>query len=44
MPTWDDVSDLARRQLAELLLDSYRIRSGVRRAGRVDEAAYFEDT
>ena len=34
---------LGRRELAELLLDSYRIRGGVRRAGRVDERRYFGD-
>ena len=33
---------LGRRELAELLLDSYRIRGGVRRAGRVDEGAFFD--
>jgi hypothetical protein len=41
---WAWLDRLARRELAELLLDSYRIRGGVRRAGRVDEAAFFEDT
>jgi hypothetical protein len=34
---------LGARELAELLLDSYRIRGGVRRAGRVDEQRYFGD-
>jgi hypothetical protein len=39
---WAWLDRLGRRELAELLLDSYRIRGGVRRAGRVDEATYFE--
>jgi hypothetical protein len=39
---WAWLNGLARRELAELLLDSYRVRGGVRRAGRVDETAYFD--
>ena len=39
---WAWLDRLARRELAELLLDSYRIRGGVRRAGRVDEAVFFD--
>jgi hypothetical protein len=39
---WAWLDLLGTRELAELLLDSYRIRGGVRRAGRVDEAAYFD--
>ena len=38
---WALLDRLDRRELAELLLDSYGIRGGVRRARRVDEAAYF---
>jgi hypothetical protein len=38
---WAWLDRLERRELAELVLESYRIRGGVRRAGRVDEAAYF---
>jgi hypothetical protein len=38
---WARLDRIGRRELAELLLDSYRIRGGVRRAGRVDEAVYF---
>jgi hypothetical protein len=38
---WARLGRIGRRELAELLLDSYRIRGGIRRAGRVDEAAYF---
>ena len=32
---------LSRREVAELLLDSYAIRGGARRGAAVDEAAYF---
>jgi hypothetical protein len=38
---WARLGRIGRRELAELLLDSYRIRGGVRRAGRVDEERYF---
>ena len=38
---WAWLDRLEPRELAELLLDSYRIRGGVRRAAAVDEAAYF---
>jgi len=38
---WAWLDRLGRRELAELVLDSYRIRGGVRRGERVDEAAYF---
>jgi len=38
---WALLHRLDRRELAELVLDSYAIRGGVRRAGRVDEAVYF---
>jgi hypothetical protein len=41
---WGWLDRLGRRELAELVLDSYRIRGGVRRAERVDETAYFADT
>jgi hypothetical protein len=41
---WAWLDRLGRRELAELMLDSYRIRGGVRRAGRVDETAYFDGT
>jgi hypothetical protein len=41
---WAWLDRLGRRELAELLIDSYRIRGGTRRAGRVDEAAYFDGT
>jgi hypothetical protein len=41
---WALLDRLGRRELAELMLDSYRIRGGVRRAERVDEAAYFAGT
>ncbi|HEY3530264.1 MAG TPA: hypothetical protein VGK78_14050 [Nocardioides sp.] len=41
---WAWLDRLGRRELAELLLDSYRIRGGIRRAGRVDETAYFDGT
>jgi hypothetical protein len=40
---WARLDRLGRRELAELLLDSYRIRGGMRRAGRVDERHYFRD-
>ena len=40
---WARLDRLEARELAEMLLDSYRIRSGVRRAGRVDEGRYFGD-
>jgi hypothetical protein len=40
---WARLDRLGRRELAELLLDSYGIRGGVRRAGRVDERRYFGD-
>ena len=39
---WARLDQLARRELAELLLDSYRIRGGRRRGERVEEAAYFQ--
>jgi hypothetical protein len=38
---WAVLAELDRRELAELLLDSYAIRGGVRRAAAVDQAAYF---
>jgi hypothetical protein len=38
---WARLDRLRPRELAELVLDSYRIRGGARRASRVDEAAYF---
>jgi hypothetical protein len=38
---WAALDRLDPRELAELLLDSYAIRGGVRRAGRVDETAFF---
>jgi len=38
---WAWLDRLGRREVAELILDSYRIRGGVRRGGRVDEEAYF---
>jgi hypothetical protein len=38
---WAWLDRLDRGELAELLLESYRIRGGVRRAERVDERAYF---
>jgi hypothetical protein len=41
---WARLDRMRRRELAELLLDSYRVRGGVRRAGRVDETAYFTGT
>lgn len=41
---WAWLDRMGRRELAELLLDSYRVRGGVRRAGRVDERVYFADT
>jgi len=41
---WAWLDRLGRRELAELVLDSYRVRGGVRRAGRVDEEAYFAGT
>jgi hypothetical protein len=40
---WAWLDRIGRRELAELVLDSYRIRGGARRAGRVDEHAYFAD-
>lgn len=36
------LDQLGRRELAEMLLDSFRIRGGSRRAQRVDERAYFD--
>ena len=39
---WAVLDCLDPRELAELLLDSYSIRGGVRRAGRVDETRFFE--
>jgi hypothetical protein len=39
---WARLDRLRRRELAELLLDSYRIRGGRRRGERVDEVAYFQ--
>ena len=38
---WALLERLDRREVAELLLDSYAIRGGVRRGEAVDEAAYF---
>ncbi len=38
---WALLERLDTRELAELMLDSYAIRGGVRRAERVDEAAFF---
>jgi hypothetical protein len=38
---WALLERLEPRELAELLLDSYRIRGGVRRGERVDEDWYF---
>ena len=38
---WALLGRLGSRELAELLLDSYRIRGGPRRADRVDQDAYF---
>ena len=40
---WARLERLGLRELAELMLDSYRIRGGVRRAGRVDEERYLGD-
>ena len=40
--TWAVLERLSRREVAELLLDSYAIRGGVRRGGRVDEKSYFD--
>ena len=39
---WALLDRLDPRELAELLLDSYTIRGGVRRAGRVDETTFFD--
>jgi hypothetical protein len=39
---WALLDRLDPRELAELLLDSYGIRGGVRRAGRVDETTFFD--
>ncbi len=41
---WGWLDRLGRRELAEMMLDSYRVRGGVRRAERVDEATYFAGT
>jgi hypothetical protein len=41
---WARLDRLGMRELAELMLDSYRIRGGVRRAERVDEEAFFAGT
>ena len=38
---WALLDRLDPRELAELLYDSYAVRGGVRRAGRVDEVAFF---
>jgi hypothetical protein len=38
---WARLDRLEPRELAELVLDSYRVRGGVRRFRRVDEEAYF---
>ena len=38
---WGVLDRLDRRELAELVLDSYGIGGGSRRAARVDRAAYF---
>ena len=40
---WVRLDRIGRRELAELILDSYRIRGGTRRAARVDQARYFGD-
>lgn len=40
---WGRLELLDRRELAELMLDSYRIRGGIHRADRVDEAAFLTD-
>jgi hypothetical protein len=39
---WAYLDQLDRRELAEMLLDSFCIRGGRRRAERVDEDAYFQ--
>ena len=39
--TWARLDLLDRRELAELLLDSYAVRGGRRRAEAVDQAAYL---
>jgi hypothetical protein len=41
---WARLDRLGLRELAELMLDSYRIRGGTRRADRVDEETYFGGT
>jgi len=38
---WALLDRLDPRELAELLLDSYAVRGGVRRAERVDEGTFF---
>ena len=38
---WAVLERLSRREVAELLLDSYAIRGGLRRGQAVDERAYF---
>ena len=38
---WALLDRLDPRELAEFLFDSYAVRGGVRRAGRVDEVAFF---
>lgn len=40
---WGYLDRLDRRELAELLLDSYAIRGGTRRRAAVDLAAYLPD-
>ena len=39
--SWAVLARLDRREVAELLLDSYAVRGGVRRGEAVDEKAYF---
>ena len=39
--TWAVLARVSRREVAELLLDSYAIRGGTRRGEAVDEEAYF---
>ena len=39
--TWALLERLDRREVAELLLDSYAIRGGLRRGQAVDETRYF---
>jgi hypothetical protein len=39
---WARLDRLGRRELAELMLDSFAVRGGTRRAERVNEAAFFD--